>query len=53
MQTVTTVRFDSETIEKLDGIASALDRPRAWVVKGAVKNTWIMRLGFGSKCRGD
>lgn len=46
MQTVTTVRFDQETLGQLDGLAASLGRPRAWVVKEAVKRyleyeTWF------------
>lgn len=48
MQTVTTVRFDQETLGQLDGLAASLGRPRAWVVKEAVKKyleyeTWFRR----------
>jgi len=46
MQTVTTIRFDQETLGQLDGMAAALGRPRSWVVKEAVKRylgyeTWF------------
>lgn len=37
MQTVTTVRFDQEPLGQLDGLAASLGRPRAWVVKEAVR----------------
>jgi predicted transcriptional regulator len=46
MQTVTTIRFDQETLGQLDGMATSLGRPRSWVVKEAVKRylgyeTWF------------
>jgi len=46
MQTVTTIRFDQETLGHLDEMAASLGRPRAWVVKEAVKRyleyeTWF------------
>ena len=48
MQTVTTVRFDPETLGRLDGLATSLGMPRAWVIKEAVKKileyeTWFPR----------
>lgn len=36
MQSVTTVRFDPETRERLDKMAERLNRPRSWIVKEAV-----------------
>lgn len=32
----TTVRFDEHTLERLDKLAAAMDRSRAWVIKEAV-----------------
>ena len=32
----TTVRFDNHTLERLDKLAAAMDRSRAWVIKEAV-----------------
>lgn len=36
MQQVTSVRFDKNTLDQLDGIAKNQDRPRSWVIKEAV-----------------
>jgi predicted transcriptional regulator len=36
MQRVTTVRFETDTIDRLDRIAQGLGRSRAWVINDAV-----------------
>lgn len=36
MQSVTTVRFDQDTRERLDKVAKQMDRSRAWIIKDAV-----------------
>ena len=36
MPQVTSVRFDKNTLDLLDGIAKNQDRPRSWVIKEAV-----------------
>jgi predicted transcriptional regulator len=33
----TTVRIDDNTIERIDGLASTLNRSRSWVVKQAIE----------------
>ncbi|WP_028577165.1 CopG family ribbon-helix-helix protein [Desulfomicrobium escambiense] len=36
MQKTTTVRFEQETLARLDQIAASLGRPRSWVINDAV-----------------
>jgi predicted transcriptional regulator len=34
---ITTIRMDADTLKRLDGIARALSRSRAWVINQAVQ----------------
>lgn len=36
MAKVTSVRLDDQLIQKLDELAAAVDRPRAWVIEQAI-----------------
>ena len=36
MQKTTTVRFEQETLARLDQIAASLGRPRSWIINAAV-----------------
>ena len=38
MTKVTSVRLDDELVSKLDQLAVALDRPRAWLIEQAIAN---------------
>jgi predicted transcriptional regulator len=36
MAKVTSVRLDDDTAEKLDRLATSLDRPKAWIIEQAI-----------------
>jgi predicted transcriptional regulator len=41
------VRLDSETLERLGGIAKAMDRPRAWLMAHAIQRYVEERAHLG------
>ncbi len=61
MQTATTIRLDEETLDQLDDLASALGRPRSWVIKDAVKRyleyeVWFrqeVQVGLDAVAKGE